>query len=135
MEASKKKEEKIIKEQAAKQAPVPPQEFIRPVIEQSRAEPRTEPGEHRDRIMAEFAGSEAWKLLKQYLTNKRNRLEKLTRSSVRQDQFDLQATGFRYLIFDQLDAFVNDIINHVENVAKILEMKKEVDERPSSKQR
>jgi len=92
-------------------------DYIQDIIRESSE--TIDPGEHADKVLAELAVSDAWKILKKYILNKRNRLMDLTRESVRSDRFDLQATGFRYLIFDQIDGFAQDIISRVENVAKI----------------
>jgi len=92
-------------------------DYIQDIIRESSE--TIDPGERADKVLAELAVSDAWKILKKYILNKRNRLMDLTRESVRSDRFDLQATGFRYLIFDQIDGFAQDIISRVENVAKI----------------
>lgn len=118
-----KKEEKIIEEQAARQATVPPPAFIKPVLDQSSKEPPLSPGEDRDRIMAEFVETEAWKLIKNYIEGKAVMLAQQLRESV--PGSSLEEVGFRFMITDQVNKFGRELINFVEMPAKVLKAKKE----------
>lgn len=117
-----KKQEDIYTRQASEQAIPPSPDYIREIIYESRKEPELEPGDNMDKVLTELAMSDAWKVLKKYINEKRRKLEQMTRESVRQDAFSLQNTGFRYLIFDQVDSFAQDIINKVDNTLKLKEM-------------
>lgn len=122
-------EETIKKKQSAEQAVPYAPHFMREVLEQSKEDVTIEPGEHVDKVLLELSQSEAWKILKTFINEKRKRLETYTRESVRADSFDLQNTGFRYLIYDQVDSFAQDIIDRVDGVAR---MKKLSDESPTT---
>ena len=111
--------------QAAKQALPYAPHFMKEVLEQANKEPVIEPGEHVDKLMMELSQSEAWLVLKKYINEKRKRLEAMTRQSVRGDPFNLQNTGFRYMIFDQVDAFAEQIISRVESPAKVKKLEDE----------
>lgn len=105
------------KQEAEQALPYAPY-YIQEMYEESKDSEVT-PGEHTDKVLADLANSDAWRVLKKYINDKRRRLETMTRESARGDKFDLQATGYRFLIFDQIDAFAQDIISRVENVSKI----------------
>lgn len=111
------------KQEAEQAVPYAPY-YIQEMYEEIK-EPKVTPGEHTDKVLADLALSDAWKVLKKYINDKRARLEEMTREAARADRFDLQATGYRFLIYDQIDAFAQDIISRVENVVKIKKLSDE----------
>lgn len=109
------------KKQYAEQAPPPA--FLKSVLTQSKKEPEMTPGENRDRVMAEFAKSDAWKILRKYMEAKLVMLAKQLRDNS-QDS-GLEEIGFRFLVADQVNAFTQQIINYVETVPKVMEAQNE----------
>ena len=102
----------------------PPPAFLKSVIEQNRKDVVVEPGEHRDKIMAEFSSSDAWKLIKKFITAKQMEIAKGVREAS-DGSASLEEIGFRFLAADQTNTFISQLITFVESTAKIMELKNE----------
>lgn len=114
-----KLEEKKLEEQQAHQAPPPA--FLRSVIEQSKKEPKIDPGKDRDRVMSDFSDSDAWKVLKNFIEAKQMFLAAELRKTA--GNVSIEETGFRFLILDQVNTFANQIVTFVEAPKEIAKMK------------
>lgn len=115
-------DEQIKAQQAAEQAIVPPPgpAFIQEIVKENAEADKKEVHPDEDvALLMELSKSDAWKVLKRYIETKQKRLADMTAQSVRAQAFDLQNTGFRYLIQDQVTNALNDIIKQVENPAKM----------------
>ena len=111
----KKKKDKILKEQAAQQPTpvIPPPAFIAGAIKEAK-ETRVVPKDTDDKILAEGADSEFWRLLKDYINGTIEALKKKTTQAAIESGYNLELLGFRYVLMDQLENFGKDIINFVE---------------------
>ena len=110
-----------IDKQEAHQAPPPA--FLRSVIEQSKKEPQIDPGRDRDRVMADFADSDAWKVLKKFIEAKQMTLASDLRKTA--GEVSIEETGFRFLILDQVNTFATQITNFVEAPKEIARIQNE----------
>lgn len=122
--------EQKIAQQAAEQAipPMPGPLHIADTIREAKAEDKTPEPEEDSKLLLELSQSDSWKVLKRFITRKKQRLSEMTADSVRKSNFDLNNIGFRYLIFDQVAAALDSVINHVENQAKIKIMERNFEE-------
>lgn len=111
-----------IDKQVAEQAPPPA--FLKSVINQNKKETVIEPGPDRDKTIANFANSDAWKLLKQFIRAKQTELGAMVRESS-DGSASLEEVGFKYLVADQVNTFAQQIVTFVESVPKIMEMQHE----------
>jgi len=104
--------EKILKKHKANEALVPA--FMKEVYDQSREEvvPTEDPIKDED-LMLGLSSSNEWKILKRYINLKMDRLLELTRQSAR-GGMNPEETGLRFFVYDQLEAFGQDIISYVE---------------------
>lgn len=123
--------EQIKAKQAAEQAviPAPGPAFIQEVVkENEKAEKQEAHPEEDVKLLMELSQSDAWKILKRYIKRKQERLAQMTAESVRKSAFDLQNTGFRYLIQDQVTNALEDVIKQVENPAKMKQIERSFQE-------
>lgn len=117
------KKEDIIKEQAARQAPVPPPEYIREMVaEASPDKKKIDPGDDVDKMMLDFATSDAWLMLKNYMEKKLILMAQRVREAS-DGAHTLDEVGFRYLASDQVNLFVQGIINYVEGPLRVRKAK------------
>jgi len=110
-----------IKEQEAHQA-LPPA-FMKSVINQSKKEPEIKAGKDRDRVLAEGADSDFWKVVKSYIEAKQMMLAKQLRET--SGNVSVEETGFRFLILDQVNSFATQLITFVEAPKEILKLQAE----------
>lgn len=103
-------------------APPPPPSFITEAIADSKAEALLPPDEKDDRNLAEGSYSDFWKLVKHFIENKQKRLKEMTQARVvASESLNMEDIGFRYLLSDQISMALQDVINFVENRAKLVE--------------
>lgn len=127
----KAKEEEIKKKQDAEQAPVPPPPpaFIREAFSQAKPN-KLEPKPMDDKILADGADSDFWKLIKQRISDKINSLDSALAGAVQNkvgsEQIWLQDIGIRYLLKQIVSDNMADIINFVELRAKVAEEQKKI---------
>lgn len=122
--------EDIVRKQNASQAMPGHPAFLNDLYKE-KEEPKVKKGTAEKLIQG--SESEFWTILKGFINRRREQLEQMTRESVRKDGFDLANTGFRYLIFDQVDAFAKDLISYVENPARLKVMQEEREKSTSNK--
>lgn len=77
-----------------------------------------EPGE--DAVLAELAGTDAWRYLKKFINARKQLFEELLKEKVAASPYDMQEIGFRYVIKAQVDDVLSEIVNRVENFAQIV---------------
>lgn len=113
--------------QEAEQAIVPPPgpAFIQDIVRENEQATKKEVHPDEDvELLMNLSQSDAWKVLKAYIQRKQTRLAEMTAQSVRQSAFDLQNTGFRYLIQDQVTQALEDVIKQVENPQKMKQIER-----------
>ena len=113
----------ILKRQAAEQAPVPPPAYIKEML-QKKPKPM-EPGDKRDKVMLEFAQSDAWKLLKGFITSKLAEKAGTVRESADGSR-SLDEVGFKFLVADQVGRFATELTNFVEGPLRLKEAQSEL---------
>lgn len=128
MTATKKKpEKKILKEQAGSMPLLPgtPSERI---ISDARAvlEKKDPKIELQAKALTELSQSEGWKLVKEYLLNRGQRLLKLTRDTNRASR-NFADSGFAFTIYDQVAAADEALISLVENPTKLKAFERDED--------
>lgn len=119
MESQQPKNKKILKEQSATQAipPTPPPAFIAEAIKEvNQAKPKVLPNE--DKILADGAFSDFWKILKRFIENYQSNLKKSTSELALAGQFDLNAIGMKYLLADQIVSALQKVTDYVEGKAR-----------------
>ena len=79
------------------------------------------PAQGEDQLLAELAGTEAWKYLKKFIVGRQVMFEELLKAKVAGSPFDMQEIGFRYVIMAQVQDILGEIINRVENFAKLVD--------------
>ena len=89
---------------------------MRDIYAQAKEETEEEKPQESEDLMLQLSQSQEWIHLKKYITDKTEKLLDITRQASR-SSMDPAETGLRFFIFDQLDAFATDIINHVEMLA------------------
>ena len=121
-------EEDFQKQQAAEQVPLPPPPpaFLKDVLEQNKIKPI--PSEAEDKVIAEGAGSDFWKILKRIMLEKKTRLEAITAEKARGLGVNFNEIGFRYLMTDQLSNLIMDLVNFVENRKEAMRQIRETEE-------
>lgn len=109
-----KAQEEVIRQQEAEQAPVPPApNFIRQAIKEARSV-SMEVKDSDDKVMAEGADSDFWRILKRFIDSRIKTLEDLTSQKITSGNIDLQDVGLRYLISDQVTHALKEVIQFVE---------------------
>ena len=108
----------ILKKQAAEQAPLPPPSYIKEMIDIATSDEVLAPGAHRDKIMMDFAQSEAWKLVRKYIDAKLEEFAQSLRKSTSVTG-DMKEIGFRFMATDLVNQFAIGLIGMVENPLKI----------------
>jgi hypothetical protein len=108
---------KETKQQAARQAPIPPPAYIKEMVDEIM-EPKLEPGEQRDKVMMEFAQSDAYDLLKEYIESQLRVLAGKMRQAS-EGTTSLEEVGYRYMVTDAVNKFAMGIISFVESPLKI----------------
>lgn len=107
--------------ESARQAPPPA--FLSSVINQAKKKPAIEPSAEKDKVMLEFAVSDAWQILKEYIQAKQMMLGKQLRDNTKGASLD--EIGFRFLVMDAVNDFAQELIVKVEAVRKIKELENE----------
>lgn len=108
----------VTKKHQANQAIAPA--FLRSLYEESQSPSPTTVSQsppEDEALMLALSGSKEWGVVKKYIELKVQRLLDATRQSARAGM-DPAETGLRFFIFDQLQAFGEDIIKYVEFPAK-----------------
>ena len=120
----KKKKDMISKQKAEQAIPPAPPTFITEAIKEVRGmEKKPKPDD--DKILAEGASSDFWRLLKLHIEGKIEQLSEYTTESVARGGYNLEEAGFRYILTDQISHALKDIIHYVEFREKaMLEMEK-----------
>ena len=116
------------KEQAARQAPLPPPQFIRDAF--STEEEKVKPGSQRDKMIANFADSDMWKHLRGYIERKQLEVAQKMRETADKST-SMAEIGAMWMVTDKVNQFASDIITHIERVPKVMneaQKKEEEDE-------
>ncbi len=100
-----------------------PPAFMRSVINQSRKEPEIKAGKDRDKVLADGADSDFWKVVKSFIEAKQMMLAKQLRET--SGNVSVEETGFRFLILDQVNTFATQLVTFVEAPKEILKLKAE----------
>lgn len=120
-----------IEEQSAHQAPPPA--FLKSVINQSKEMPQVEPGNDRDKLLTDLSDSDVWKVIRKFVEAKQLSMAQELRKSV--ENASVEETGFRFLVIDQVNTFISQLIAFVEAPKEIgkLQNERRIKEEPKHK--
>lgn len=103
--------------QAARQAPIPPPQFIRDAF--PLEEEKIKPGSQRDKMIASFADSDMWKHLKKVIQSSQKQIAQEMRKTAN-DSDSMAEIGAMFMVTDKVNQFAQHIITHIERVPKIM---------------
>jgi len=118
------KMKKISKQAAEQIVPPGPPAFITEAIREAQEE-KKKPKPEDDKVLADGAASDFWRLVRTHIEKKVERLQQYTTEAVVKSGYNLEEAGFRYILTDQISHALKDIIDFVEFRQKaVTEMEK-----------
>lgn len=116
------------KDQAARQAPIPPPQFIREAF--SLDEDKIKPGEQRDKMIADFAGSDMWKHLKGVIQRYQKQIAVEMRETANESD-SMAEIGAMFMVTDKVNQFANRLITHIDRVPEVMKKAQEEKDKKS----
>lgn len=74
-----------------------------------------------DKVLADLAGTDAWRFLRRFIKGRQVLFKELLKDKIAQSPYDMQEIGFRYVVSAQVEDVLQEIINRVENFAKFVD--------------
>lgn len=105
--------------QPVPQATIPPPAFIRDALTEAKKKPEPKPED--DKVVADGAASDFWKILKGFLEARTKILKENTGEAITSQPMSMEQIGVKLLWKDLITDAYQDIIDFVENRAKIVE--------------